>query len=555
MTAQTVKFSNNAQSTLAGNISAAATTCSLASGTGVKFPTLTGNDYFVASLFDAATQTVTEIVYVTGISGDVITSMLRGQEGTSAAAWVANDLFIHDLTAGQGANWLQVGQGQAQVFNYANDTGGVNALVVALIPAVTTRLVGSPIRVKALNTNTGAPTLNYGAGAIAIVNPDGSAVAAGVIRAGGIYQFVDDGTKVQLISSASTNLIPPPNTITAAMLSQTAVAAAVPMINGTIVTTPSANALTIALKTLSTGADPSVTDPVIVMFRNPAISGGTQLGNYLVRTVTSALSFTIAVGSQMGMAVNATPFNLYVCLFDNAGTVCIGAANMSGMLAAQWAFFPLDEETPAVTAASTSGGNSLYTFYANVASLTNVAFRAVARLQYETGLANFGQWATGPTKISLLGIGSKRPGDIIRKIGFTAPTPFSTTTTANVAFANTLWVNNTFPNISLQSAANGVSLRLTGTVSQSSAAGAATGGLQIGRGSGASPVIGPNVVWQAPGGGSIQVPLALEFVDFPASAGPLTYNIAIRCGLGGANPTGWLPSGGPGVLVVEEIQG
>ena len=86
-------FANGAQSNLAGPINNTANTCALTTGTGVLFPQVGTDQYFKATLSDQATQSRFEIVHVTGISGDTITTMVRGQEGTTAQSWNAGDFF------------------------------------------------------------------------------------------------------------------------------------------------------------------------------------------------------------------------------------------------------------------------------------------------------------------------------------------------------------------------------------------------------------------------------------------------------------------------------
>lgn len=75
----------------------------------------------------------------------------------------------------------------AQSGNYALDTGAANAYVVALSPAITAYTDGMTVRVKAVNANTGASTLNAGAGAVGLVNDVGGALGNGDIPAGGIF--------------------------------------------------------------------------------------------------------------------------------------------------------------------------------------------------------------------------------------------------------------------------------------------------------------------------------------------------------------------------------
>lgn len=91
---------NNAQSVLAAGISASATSLTLNTGTGALFPSpVSGTSFFKLTLIDAATGQISEIVHVTAKSGDVLT-IVRGQEGTSARAWSANDIAANMMTAG-----------------------------------------------------------------------------------------------------------------------------------------------------------------------------------------------------------------------------------------------------------------------------------------------------------------------------------------------------------------------------------------------------------------------------------------------------------------------
>lgn len=111
MTTETLLFANNAKSTLAASISNVATSLTLAPGAGALFPNPTpGSQYFVMTLSDALTNLTREIVHVTARSGDVCT-IVRAQEGTSAAAWSAGDLANNRLTAGQMAAMAQIGVG------------------------------------------------------------------------------------------------------------------------------------------------------------------------------------------------------------------------------------------------------------------------------------------------------------------------------------------------------------------------------------------------------------------------------------------------------------
>jgi len=192
-------FANNAISTLANPVSSVDTTVTLASGTGSLFPAPSAGQYFVATFQDVATGNLQEIVWVTNITGDVAT-IVRAQEGTTALNWVSGDIFANLWTAGSMAQMLQQGDSQSQSTNYGVDSGTANAYYCILSPALTAPVVGMPIRVKIANTSTGASTLNPGSGVAPIKHPDGSAIAAGDLIAGGIYTFEYDGTNYQLTS-------------------------------------------------------------------------------------------------------------------------------------------------------------------------------------------------------------------------------------------------------------------------------------------------------------------------------------------------------------------
>jgi hypothetical protein len=92
-------FTNNASTTLASAITTGATSIPLAAGTGALFPSPGTNQYSVATLTDAATGLLHEVVWVTGMSGDTAT-VVRAQEGTIALAWNAGDFFALLISAG-----------------------------------------------------------------------------------------------------------------------------------------------------------------------------------------------------------------------------------------------------------------------------------------------------------------------------------------------------------------------------------------------------------------------------------------------------------------------
>ena len=71
----TILWSNNASTTIAGSIIGTDTTVALAAGTGIKFPSPTAGNYFVATFYDQATKTINEIVHCTARVGDTCTTV------------------------------------------------------------------------------------------------------------------------------------------------------------------------------------------------------------------------------------------------------------------------------------------------------------------------------------------------------------------------------------------------------------------------------------------------------------------------------------------------
>jgi hypothetical protein len=94
-------FANNTNSVLASAITASATSITLASGSGAKFPNPGAGDWFLLTLFQMSggNETNHEIVRCTARAGDVLT-ILRAQEGTTARAFNSADPVSMRLTAG-----------------------------------------------------------------------------------------------------------------------------------------------------------------------------------------------------------------------------------------------------------------------------------------------------------------------------------------------------------------------------------------------------------------------------------------------------------------------
>lgn len=94
-------FTNNAYSALAGAITDSATTITLTTGTGSKFPTPTGGDYFLLTLIgldSSLLESSWEVIKVTARSTDTLT-VVRAQDTTTALAWASGTRAELRITA------------------------------------------------------------------------------------------------------------------------------------------------------------------------------------------------------------------------------------------------------------------------------------------------------------------------------------------------------------------------------------------------------------------------------------------------------------------------
>jgi hypothetical protein len=97
---------------------------------------------------------------------------------------------------------VNAGTIQEGSLTYAEATGSANAYVVALSPAVTAYTTGMTVNFKANAANTGACTLNAGAGAVSIRKQVTTDLAANDIRANQLVTVIYDGTNFQMISAS-----------------------------------------------------------------------------------------------------------------------------------------------------------------------------------------------------------------------------------------------------------------------------------------------------------------------------------------------------------------
>jgi len=101
-------YANNVDTTLAGAISASATSLTLSSAANLPVSIPSGSA-FVITLNDRATGQNFEIIYATAVSGATLSGLQRAQEGTAAQSWLANDYAYSAPTAGEMNGFGQLG--------------------------------------------------------------------------------------------------------------------------------------------------------------------------------------------------------------------------------------------------------------------------------------------------------------------------------------------------------------------------------------------------------------------------------------------------------------
>jgi hypothetical protein len=191
-------------------------------------------------------------------------------------------------------------------------------------------------------------------------------------------------------------------------------------------------ALRISIKT-SAGNDPadSADGSVYAAFRNPTVA----TGNYVTRQIKAPLTLTISSGSTMGVASASVAFRIWFVLFDDAGTVRLGAIVCTTAIVAA----VLDESFLRTSVAEGGAGaaDSAGVVYTSTA-VTSKPFRIIGFMTWNSGLSTPGTWVK-PDVIQMFGAGVKKPGDFINS--------FDNFTFAGLTSSGQFISDDTFPEI------------------------------------------------------------------------------------------------------------
>lgn len=290
------------------------------------------------------------------------------------------------------------------------------------------------------------------------------------------------------------------------------------------------NALTISVKG-SDGADPSASNLVYIPFE--------QAPTW--RTISSALSITIPSGATLGAVANV-PFRLWIAAFDDAGTVRLGVIQRvtggSTPSAIAAVVDNLAASTTAIDASADNGG----VFYTGSA-VTDKSFRLLGYVDYESGLATPGTWASPPTTTRLYGPGTPPPGSVVAHARVSSGAIFGTTSSS---FQNTNLTINYSPRSPVSPlliTAGGVVVIQGNNIRAD---------VQMARG---STAIGPTASAYATASGNVITDTrsfaSLSTLDVPG-ASPTAYTMRLRNN-DGITQAYFAPDT-PGFILIEEMQ-
>lgn len=137
----------------------------------------------------------------TDISAEITNSIAADGQTTITANIPMNSKKFTGLTSGSAAtDSANLGQIQAQAWKWCGTAGGTaDALTLSPSPAITAYAAGQSFRfIAGASPNTGATTVAVSGLTTKAIQNNGSALAAGDIAAGKMYEATYDGTQFQL---------------------------------------------------------------------------------------------------------------------------------------------------------------------------------------------------------------------------------------------------------------------------------------------------------------------------------------------------------------------
>jgi hypothetical protein len=284
------------------------------------------------------------------------------------------------------------------------------------------------------------------------------------------------------------------------------------------------NILTVAIKG-NNGSDPSNSNPILIPFRDSTAANGGPIW----RTITGALSInTNATGATLGVPSSPAnqPFRLWLAAADNAGSMVLAlwqSVSWSSGVPVAWQSWT--EAVPANTTGISGSATLAGTWYTpNGVALTGKSIRILGYLEWGSGLATPGSYASGPTAIQLFGPGIEKPGDAVQsKTGFTSTGASTTGATYLATNLGLSFAPSASPNLAL--------VALSGSMAVSAAASTQRGYIKVFR-SGTACAGSPELSFLNTGSNYGAVPASAYFFDAPGSVSSQTYDVRIKADSG-----------------------
>jgi len=313
------QFTNNASATLSAAINSSATTIPLTVGSGSLFPTLTGSQYFYATLANVS-NTILEIIKVTARSGDTLTA-IRGQEGTSGNSFSIGDNVQLRATAASLSNFGQVDSAntwsQTQTANIVgNVTGNVTGNITGNAGTATKLAATKNIQGVAFDGSSDITVATAGTG----ISVTGTSIAnTGVLSFNGATGATIgvDLTTNQTIAGNKTFT----NNVVGVLKSGTAVAST----SGTSIDFTGIPSTAKRITLMFTGVSTSGSSPIIIQIGSGSVTTTGYLG---AANVGGATAQNLTTGGGIECAATAT----------TSSTVRHGSSQWFNISGSTWVF-------------------------------------------------------------------------------------------------------------------------------------------------------------------------------------------------------------------------
>ena len=287
--------------------------------------------------------------------------------------------------------------------------------------------------------------------------------------------------------------------------------------------------------------------PCNIFYRNA--TQGT--GSWTQVTTTAATTFTANSGSTFGAtntaatctAAASCPFKLWIVAINSGSGTVLGVVDLTNASGVD----PLNEgkliSTTACNACATASTQA--TIYSTAAQ-TNAPFVILGYMEWGTGLATAGSWASAPTSIQSIGPGIYKPGQTVQDLFAFS----NTATTGSASFVVTVPSLSITPTMS----SNLIEIDARGSIQQSSST---AGQVQLFRALGGSSACttGLNAASNQNAAASGVAATALLAFDALGVATQQTYVVCIKTGAAAGAYNFQTPAPSTATIKVREIMG